>query len=502
MKIRLPQSVYNTISYIGIAIASISSFMFIFLFVLASLSKLEKAYIGIVIFIVIPVFIIVGLLIIPTGMYIKVRKTKKAGSIPSKDLPILNFNVPSHRHGAIIFAIATSLFFFLSALGSYKAYHFTESNIFCGTLCHQLMIPEYTAYQSSPHARVPCAECHVGAGASWYVKSKLSGLYQVYATISNTYPHPIPTPVKSLRPARETCEECHWPQKVYGKQQRREIYFLPDDKNTRWEIDMLMNTGGGNPALGQKSGIHWHINPNIQIDYIATDDKRLEIPRVILKNLSTNETVIYNSTDKSVNDSVLAKSQHRVMDCIDCHNRPSHIYSDPSHFINIAMAAGDISPKLPGIKKAAVEACVADYSNLVTAQNEIENKLLSFYRENPLYNVKTDEAMLAQSIEGVKKYYSINIFPEMKVRWSEYPNHIGHLTTSGCFRCHDDQHVSENGRVISKQCDNCHIITTQGPVGQLQYGNGVTSLEFKHPEDIGDSWKESNCDMCHSSQPL
>ena len=159
-----------------------------------------------------------------------IRIEKKTGASAPLTYPVLDLNDKRHRHGVVLFSVGSVVFLFLSALGAYKSYHYTESVGFCGKLCHRIMEPEYTAYQHSPHARVTCAECQVGTGANWYVKSKLSGLYQVYAAMTNNYPRPIPTPVENLRPARETCEECHWPQKVYGKQQRKEIYYLPDEK--------------------------------------------------------------------------------------------------------------------------------------------------------------------------------------------------------------------------------------------------------------------------------
>lgn len=494
MKMRLPGSFHNPISYSGAAIALIAMFMFVFLYVIASLSSIDRAYVGIVLFIVIPAFIILGLALIPLGMWRRHIREQKQGSSPDKNFPILDLNLPQHRSGFFIFAIGTVLFLFLSALGSYEAFHFTESVTFCGELCHTVMAPEYTAYQVSPHARVTCVECHVGAGANWYVKSKLSGLYQVYAAIMNKYPRPIPTPVENLRPARETCEECHWPQKVYGKQQRREIYYLADDNNTRWEIDLLMNTGGGNPALGQKSGIHWHINSNIKIEYVAVDNKRLDIPRVTLTDLTTSKTITYNSTMSAASDSALQAGPTRVMDCIDCHNRPSHIYRDPNRFINTALASGDMDPAIPGIKRAAVEACMAEYDTPETAMQEIDAKLRA--------TLSADEASLTRSIQGAQKAFSLNVFPAMKVRWSEYPDHIGHMTTPGCFRCHDDQHVSEDGRVISKACDLCHAITAQGPSGQMEYAGTQPSLDFKHPEEIGDAWKETGCSDCHSTPPI
>ena len=501
MKRRLPVTYYNPVSFAGTVIALVALFMFIFLYVLASLSRIERAYEGIVIFMAIPVFIVFGLLLIPVGMFFEARRRRRAG--PEKPRhPVLDLNKPPNRRALMIFSVGTLVFLFLSALGSYKAYHFTESVLFCGTLCHGVMNPEYTAYQTSPHARVTCAECHVGPGTSWYVKSKLSGLYQVYATLANVYPRPIPTPVKNLRPARETCEQCHWPQKVYGRQQRLEIHYLTNEANTRWNIEMLMNTGAGNQALGFESGIHWHINRDIRIEYFPTDEKRLDIARVVLTNVQTGERTVFNDTSRQVTEADLAKYPPRLMDCIDCHNCPSHIYRSPLDFINLAITEGKIDTALPFIKKTAVEACLADYPTPEAAREGIAAKIRGFYAER-YPSIAADQAgPIAKSINGAIEAFDQNIFPTMKARWSAYPNHIGHFNSPGCFRCHDNKLVTASGRAIPNACTLCHSIYGQGPQGHMAYGQGDTSLEFKHPVDIGEAWKEMACAECHSSPPI
>ena len=230
---------------------------------------------------------------IPIGMFRERRRIRKSLVHEAARLPRIDLNDPSHRNAFVIFTITTIVVLFLSTLGSFKAYHITESVEFCGTLCHQVMEPEHTAYQNSPHANVACVECHVGSGASWYVKSKLSGLHQVYAVLTKTFPTPIETPLHDLRPARETCEKCHWPQKFYARTLWTNKYFLADSLNTEWDIMLQMKTGPEYSGLGLKEGIHWHINPAVNIEYISENDKRENITYVKYTNKSTGEVTIY-----------------------------------------------------------------------------------------------------------------------------------------------------------------------------------------------------------------
>ncbi len=278
--LKLPRSFYNWTSVIGATIALISLFMIVFLFVITSIFNQGGSYIGVVIYIALPTLMVIGLLMIPVGMIIKFRKQRKEKEKQVLRWPAFDFNEPRQRNAFMIFSVGTTIFLLLSAIGSYEAFHYTESVEFCGTLCHEVMKPEYVAYQNSPHARVACVDCHVGSGADWYVRSKLSGLYQVYSVIFNKYPKPIAVPIHNLRPARETCEECHWPEKFYARQLRIERHYLADAENTEWDIHLEMKTGPSLSALGLQEGIHWHINPNIKIEYVSTQDDREVIPWV------------------------------------------------------------------------------------------------------------------------------------------------------------------------------------------------------------------------------
>src|SRR6516162_2395014 len=314
----------NPISLAGVALGIVSLANIFIFFLIDQIAAKPSPYIGILAYMVSPGFLILGLLLMLIGGLLERRKH----AAPSAFYPRIDLNDATQRSAVISFATFLLVFVVISAAGSYKAYEFTESTSFCGQLCHNVMIPEYTAYQQSPHARVACAECHVGPGATWFVKSKLSGSRQVFATLFNTYPRPIPSPVANLRPAQETCEQCHWPKKFYGGQLKVFTHYGSDEKNTMRQVRMLIKTGGGDPATGAPEGIHWHMNISNEIRYISTDDRRQVIPYVYVKDMQGRVTEYY-AKDSTVSKEQLAKMTSRRMDCIDCHNRPTHIYVPP-----------------------------------------------------------------------------------------------------------------------------------------------------------------------------
>jgi len=495
---QLPQSSRNWITLIGAMIALITLFMIIFLFVITSITDQQASYIGLVIYILLPAIMITGMIFIPVGMLIQRRKLKQRGEIAKMEWPKVDLNDVRYRNAFFIFVIGTVIFLFLSAIGSYEAFNYTESVEFCGTVCHSVMQPEYTAYQNSPHARVACVDCHVGSGADWYVRSKLSGLYQVYAVLANVYPRPIPTPIKDLRPARETCEECHWPQKFYAKTLRIERHHLNDELNTPWDIHLNMKIGADYSALGLIEGIHWHINPDVKIEYYASDQKNEEIPWVRYNDLKTGEQRIYIDEDNPIDASTIPAAQIHTMDCMDCHNRPSHSYKPPVFFVNEAMTSGLIPSELPEIKSLAMDICAEEQSSSDSAMVYIRKTIIEFYAANYAEVSEHKPALVETAISGLQQLYSENIFPEMKVRWSAYPNHIGHLEFNGCFRCHNDRHTSATGQVISKDCNQCHLIIAQGIPGEMEYASFGSPLDFRHPLDIDEAWKEGLCTDCHT----
>jgi hypothetical protein len=487
----LPPSVKNWMSLAGATIAIVALFMIIFLFFITIMLGEQAAYLGLVVYILLPAIMLAGLLLIPLGMWRKTGREKRGEEKAEAGWPRIDLNDKRHRNAAFIFVAGTAILLLASAIGSYQAYHYTESTQFCGQICHTVMEPEAVAHRVSPHARVGCVYCHVGPGADWYVRSKLSGMYQVYAVLAGVYPRPIPTPIEDLRPARGTCEQCHWPQQFYPYRYRIHTYFLPEEDNPRWDIGLTMKVGGLHPATALQEGIHWHINPRVRIEYAPTDASRQEIAWVRYTDLDTGEEKIYREAG-------LTGIEERVMDCIDCHNRPSHQYLSPKEFVSLAMAAGEIPPELPNIKALAVELCAPQYEERNEALTALRLGIETYYRDEHPQIWQQQRPLIEQAVAGLQNSFANNIFPYMRARWEVYPDNGGHLEFPGCFRCHNDRHSTDDGEVIRMDCQLCHDINSQGPPEDLEQAPIGESLQFRHPVDIDDAWREMFCSDCHT----
>ncbi len=489
-----PSYFRNWISVAGTIFSIISFVAICSLFLLDLFWEGANPYLGIITYMVAPAALILSLLLIPIGAGIERSQRRKRGYVPK--FPIIDFNNPVHQRWTYTTWAVLTIFLLFSAYGVYRAYNFTESNTFCGTLCHTVMEPEYTAYHESSHARVNCVQCHIGEGAEWFVRSKLSGAYQVYSTIRNIYHRPIETPIRNLRPAQDTCERCHWPQKFFGAVEQDHDYFLPDEANTEWKTRMLMSVGGGASVGDNKRGIHWHVNPENKIYYVATDPKRQVIPWIRKVGKDGKEEVFVEK-GSGYTAAKPPKGEMRRMDCMDCHNRPSHSYRDPSSTVNRAMASGAIDKTLPSIKHEAVKVLTGKYETKEDAAQKIRESVSAFYKEKYPEVWAKQKGAVEQAAEAIFGIYKVNFFPKMNVAWKEYPNNIGHLIFPGCFRCHDGSHESAAGKTISNDCAQCHAIISQGAPGDLE--TKVEGLDFKHPDPgVGETWKEMKCYECHT----
>jgi hypothetical protein len=368
------------------------------------------------------------------------------------------------RKNVFLIVLLTSINFTVFSLFLYRAYHYMESTAFCGQFCHTVMNPEFTAYQNGPHSRVNCVECHIGAGADWFVKSKISGARQLLAVVADTYPRPIDTPVHGLRPARDTCERCHRPELFHGDKLLVKNRFLPDENNSEVHDILLMKIGSAGDRSQSSHGIHWHVAPENRITYRTADAKRMIIPEVRLTT-GDGKVVVFRTADAEQRLAAAGTvTETRELDCIDCHNRPSHVYLSVEEALNRKILEGMIPRELPFIKRQALEAVTAKYSDGKAAQDGIASALTAWYQANQSALVKEKPQLLAKAIAGAQAAYAQNAFPEMNIGWGTYVSQIGHGPDfdRGCFRCHDDQHKSADGQTISGDCNTCHTLLAEG----------------------------------------
>jgi len=483
---------FNPISITGFTLVVVSVVMIISLTLIHIFFESGAPYSGLITFIILPPFCFIGLLMIPLGIFRQNRKLHKTGVRPNRFFTI-DFNLAKHRKLFVVFIIATSVVVIIVSTLSAQAFHYSESVEFCSS-CHSVMDPETITHKLSSHARVSCVDCHVGSGAEWYVKSKLSGLYQVYSVFFDKYSRPIETPIHNLRPARDTCETCHWPQFFIEDKMFTEHYFMPDEENTSGSISLLMKIGG-KPEHSKPSGIHWHITN--KVSYIATDKKKQNIPWVQVED-ENGDLIVYESTEDPLTEEQIKTMPVMEMDCMDCHNRPSHVFKTPEDIINSLLYSKTINPDIPNIRKLGSTVLNGDYETTEEANKKIEELILAEYEDNEdvMPSMKED---IERTIQAIRKGYNENFFPEMKTRWDVHFSNIGHKRSLGCFRCHDDTHENEDGDVISRDCNHCHIIVAQGDLGEQKFFD-ARGLDFIHPEDIDEEWQEISCSECHTGE--
>jgi len=471
----------NWISLVGMVVGIGALFSFLLLLVLDAIAKVSNPYVSILTYIVVPAFLSLSVALGFIGAWRERRRRAKGSGATSLQIDL---NRPRDRRGVVAFIAGSVIFLLVSAIGSYNAFNFTESVTFCGETCHKVMKPENVTHEHGPHARVACVECHVGKGVSWFVKSKISGSYQLYAVAFNKYPRPIPTPITSLRPARDTCEECHWPQKFSGNKDRTFSYFQSDASNSPYSIRLSIKIGGADPSRGPVGGIHWHMVVGNSVEYIATDAARQKIPWVRITDPQGVVTVFHEP--KFTND--ISRMEIRKMDCMDCHNRPSHRYVSPDRAINLAMELNQIDRTIPWIKTNAVYALTEKYDTDDQARDGIATALAQRYTNDP---------RIHDVIPVVQQIYRDNFFPEMKANWSVYPDNLGHMIWPGCFRCHDGKHKTDDKKLTIKanDCNSCHTILAQG-VGEEMNKLTPAGQKFVHPG--GDLDENPTCNECHT----
>lgn len=476
----------NWLSLAGGVLTISAFFAFVLLFAVDLMATHANPYMGILAYVVTPMFLFAGLAMVITGYVIETRRLRKG--LPEKEgALVLNINLSRQRDRRLLIGfVGGSLgFIFLTAFGSYETYHLMETNNFCGETCHTPMEPEFKAYQHSAHAQVDCVACHIGPGTTAYIRTKINGVKQMYHAVVGDFDRPIKINNPNLRLAQETCQTCHWSKKHIGDVHKTYKHFLSDETNTPFTVQMILKVGGSDPVMGPVQGIHSHMNVSNKIEFIHTDGDRLNIPWVRVTD--PNGKVTEYRTEEFKDD--VAKYPIRNMDCMDCHNRPSHKFLSPNAAVDRSMAFGRIDPSMPWAKKNVVKALAEPYATREEAQKKIEESLRAAYPTD-----KRVDALIAET----KEIYKVNFFPEMKADWRAHPDYIGHKDSNGCFRCHDGKHMTADGKssIKGSDCNACHIIVAQGAGKELEKVT-PTGVPFFH---IDSEFSDPSCADCHNGQ--
>jgi nitrate/TMAO reductase-like tetraheme cytochrome c subunit len=451
----------NRASQIGVAVTTASAITMLTFYTTEFFGVRAGPYVGILTYLCLPAVFVGGLAMIPAGIAHKLRRERQGGVLPAT-WPQVRLDDPRFVQFLLFVAVMTGVNLVLLLTATYRGVHYMDSTQFCGQTCHTVMQPEYAAYQGSPHARVSCVECHIGPGAPWFVKSKLSGAYQVLSVAFDLYQRPIPTPIENLRPSRETCEQCHWPLKFHGDKVKVIAHFADDDANKRTQNVLLMHTGGLDPLTRKPSGNHGvHLQPGVEIAYFADDPRRQKIPYVRVKAPDGKVTEYVNVDDAKHLDRY-RRQKLRAMDCMDCHNRPTHAFEALDRALDEALQSRLIDASLPGIKKQAKVLLETKWPAHAEGPDRIRAALSDAYAKHHPEIAAKRRADVERAADAIARVWQRNVFPEMAITWGTYPNNIGHEAFPGCFRCHDGGHATADlKRTITNDCSACHTLLAE-----------------------------------------
>lgn len=449
---------------IGVATTTISIVLMMIGLALDMLGLVDNPYFAALCYMILPGFMIIGLLVIPLACYIHSRHwmSDSLGAELTDKALCIDLNNAKHRKYMIGFLALSVINVSILTVIGYEGYHFTDSPYFCGKLCHQVMEPEYTAYLRSAHAKIRCVECHIGPGVSWFVKAKISGLRQVAAVMTGDFSRPIPSPVEHLRPARDTCEGCHWPEKFHGKRVKTFYSFSNDDQENPETQEISLHIGGRNPNTDAFEGIHWHVSKDVKVEFMPLNRERTSIGtvKVTLADGVTEEFNIDSAGEEPEGAVAGEKLEWRTMECVDCHNRPTHINDRLVERVDFGLLSGKIHSGLPGIREDSITVLEKEYISRDEADELLIKTLteLQADRHGAAY-VEENEELIVKAGQFLLETYMNNIWPSMKITWGTYKQHIGHRDADegyGCFRCHDDEHKTKFGKTIPQDCDMCH----------------------------------------------
>jgi nitrate/TMAO reductase-like tetraheme cytochrome c subunit/mono/diheme cytochrome c family protein len=384
-------------------------------------------------------------------------------------------------------------------VGSAYGWDYTNSSKFCGSTCHT-MPPEYSTYETSPHARVRCVECHIGRGfIATQITRKAGDLKHVIFLITKKYQYPITA--DDMRPARETCERCHFPEKFSDDSLRTIKSFGNDYFNTPKTIYLILKTGGGSKREGLGKGIHWHIENRIL--YYPADKNEQSIPYVRVYN-DDGSFEEYIDLESGIKPADIKETDLKTVDCITCHNRVTHLVNMPDASVDIAIDRKIIDPTIPEIRLKSIEVLTQTYTTQDQAMNGIAG-LADYYRIVYPDFYASNQQTIQAAIKAVQDIYNQSVFIEQKEDWYSHPDNIGHMNFPGCFRCHDGKHMTSQQKMIRLECNLCHSIpdvnSMQSFVTRIEISTGPEPQSHLSPSWIAMHHKvfDNTCANCHNT---
>ena len=444
----------NPISLLGTAITTASAVLIFALFAIELVGYRGGPYLGILAFLVLPAFFALGLILIPIGILRERRRARRAAERgePAPLFPVIDLNKDRTRRWVVTFVVLTLVNLVILAAATYKGVEVMESPQFCGETCHSVMAPEYTAYQRAPHAQVACVDCHIGPGAAAFAHAKLNGAWQVVSTNFNLYHRPITLPNRDRANVQGTCSECHWPPAPAGDKLRVITKFQEDEANT--EVKTVLALHLGSAESGRSHGIHWHADPQVQVRFRADEARQTVYEVEVTRPDGSVKLFLPPDGAKSPEEG----GEWQVMGCLDCHNRPSHTFRLPAEELDLALEQGRLDRSLPFLRQQGMQLLTAGYASHEAASAAITSGLAAFYRDQHPDVAAAQSDAISAAGEELSRIYSWNVFPSMNVDWGTYPRNIGHENFPGCFRCHDEEHATEDGETLSQDCFACHSL--------------------------------------------
>jgi len=442
------EALSHPLAIAGVLLTTVSAVLFITLLVAALAGLLKNPYAGLVVFVALPALFVLGLLLIPLGVWLRRRQLRLHPEAVA-EWPVLDFRRASVRRTTLLITALTAVNLMIVLLAGYGSLHWMDSPSFCGQVCHIPMHPQFAAWHEGSHARIACAACHIGEGAAGFVHAKLAGVRQLVQVATDSYPRPIP-PGAEMPPGTraQVCRACHQPERATGDRIRVIREYADDEANAETITILQMHV---NAAPGSAHAIHWHADPAVHIEYVSTEADRQTIPYVKVTDANGNAKE-YRAPDAT--DQAISTGNRQIMDCADCHNAVGHpIAPTPEEAVDQAIAVGHVSRSLPYVRREGVRLVKATYSGEDEAVHAIDQGLRGFYKSR---GGSTDQEALTRAVSAFQDLYRSNVFPTMKVTWGSYPDNKGHITSNGCFRCHDDSHKAKDGKTISADCEYCH----------------------------------------------